>query len=72
MFTDSVLRYFGARHGIMWPGFKGLRKPLRFYETVVLPVTGFSPGADHSGAGDLKDEEAMVYHAFRGSWKGGS
>jgi len=71
VFTDSVLRYLGARHGMMWPALKDLRKPLRFHEMVVLPVTGFSPGVNLFGAGGNGDKEAMVNHGFHGSWKQG-
>jgi len=69
VFTDSVVRYLGARYEVMWPALKDLRKPLRFHETVILPVTGFSPGVKLFGAGEVNDEQAMVLHWFYGSWK---
>ncbi|KAF8343767.1 uncharacterized protein EI90DRAFT_3027053 [Cantharellus anzutake] len=69
VFTDSVMRYLAAGHGMMWPSLKDRRVPLRFQETVVLPVTGFSPGVKLFGAGEIYDEQAMVHHMFAGSWK---
>ncbi|KEP54380.1 rhomboid family protein [Rhizoctonia solani 123E] len=69
VFTDSVIRYIAAEHNITWPALKNLRKPLRIRDTVVLPVTGFSPGVGMFGAGDTSNEQAMVQHLFAGSWK---
>ncbi|CAE7138531.1 unnamed protein product [Rhizoctonia solani] len=71
VFTDSVIRYLAAEHRITWPALKNLRKPLRIRDTVVLPVTGFSPGVGMFGAGEASDEQAMVQHFFAGSWKSG-
>lgn len=40
-----------------------------FDDTLVLPITGFSPGVGHMGAGEIDDPEAKVHHKFSGSWK---
>lgn len=89
VWTDAVLSYLQARYGMEWTELKGLRKPLRVGDVVILPVTGFSPGVGNFGAGNAwgmspiqelsqqkkriwtnqADEQAMVEHNFRGSWK---
>ncbi|QRV86322.1 glycosyltransferase family 32 protein [Ceratobasidium sp. AG-Ba] len=71
VFTDSVIRYLASKHQITWPALKNLRKPVRFGDLMVLPVTGFSPGVGMFGAGETSDREAMVHHLFAGSWKTG-
>lgn len=38
-------------------------------DVLILPVTSFAAGVDHSGAGDVSDPRALVEHRFVGSWK---
>lgn len=46
----------------------GLRRGVLLGDLLVLPITAFSPGVGHMGAGDASDPEARVQHGFRGSW----
>lgn len=52
VFTDAVLAYLQHQYGVHWVDLKGLKKPLRIGDVVVLPVTGFSPGVGQFGAGE--------------------
>ncbi|KAG9033137.1 membrane-bound alpha-1,6- mannosyltransferase Initiation-specific [Tulasnella sp. JGI-2019a] len=70
VFTDAAFRYLNTRYGLTWPVLRNLRAPLRVGDVVILPVTGFSPGVQQFGAQEVEDEQAMVFHAFSGSWKG--
>lgn len=60
VWTDAVLRYLRVRYGVQWTDLRGLRKPLRVGEVLILPVTGFSPGIQNFGAGN-----------WNGEWRGG-
>lgn len=68
-FTDAVLRFFKIEDDLQWIDLRGIRKPLRIGAITILPVTGFSPGVGNFGAGEPSDEQAMVQHNFKGSWK---
>lgn len=70
VWTDAVLQYLAARFGCSWTDLRGLSRPLRVGDVVVLPVTGFSPDVGQFGALSRHDPQAMVWHHFRGSWKG--
>lgn len=70
VWTDAVLQYLAARYGCQWTDLRGLDKPLRVGDVVVLPVTGFSPDVGQFGSLSRDDPQAMVWHYFRGSWKG--
>lgn len=69
VFTDATMTYLKAVHKTEWPALKDIREPHRFRETVILPVTGFSPGVGMFNAGEIYDSQAMVHHYFSGSWK---
>lgn len=60
VFTDAVLSYLLARYGITWRDLRGLQRPLRVGDVLVLPVTGFSPGVGNFGAGDIWSKSAMT------------
>ncbi|KAG8877851.1 membrane-bound alpha-1,6- mannosyltransferase Initiation-specific [Tulasnella sp. 331] len=68
IFTDAVFRYLDARYNVTWPALKGLERPLRVGDVMILPMTGFSPGIN--GAKGPDDPQAMVQHMFLGTWKG--
>lgn len=72
VWTDSVLQYLEARYGCQWTDLRGLTRPLRVGDVIVLPVTGFSPDVGQFGSQSRDDPQAMVWHHFRGSWKGES
>lgn len=77
-FTDSVLRYLGARYNVTWPALRHLSNEGILFghegvpaDVLVLSVTAFSPGVGQFGSGDVKSEAALVQHLFAGSWKHG-
>lgn len=72
IWTDAVLQYLAARYGCQWTDLRGLDKPLRVGDVIVLPVTGFSPEVGQFGSQSRDDPQAMVWHYFRGSWKADS
>ena len=47
----------------------GLTAPKLFGDVLILPITAFAPGMDHSGSKGWESEEALVGHLFAGSWK---
>lgn len=54
---------------VMPDHFARLTAPLKIGDVAVLPITSFSPGVGHMGAGDEDDEMAFVKHDFEGVWK---
>ncbi|KAF3939727.1 hypothetical protein ABW19_dt0207825 [Dactylella cylindrospora] len=75
--TDTVFAYFNdvtyfdTSSGIKvnWANFTGMKEPKKLGDVVVLPITSFSPGIGHSGAGEDDDPQAFVKHLFEGNWK---
>lgn len=61
VFTDAVLDYLRARYGLVWRDLKGLTKPLRVGDVIILPSTGFSPGTKYS-AGDVDGESVLIQY----------
>jgi alpha 1,6-mannosyltransferase len=44
IWTDAVLAYLKARYNVTWHELRGLQRPLRIGEVLILPITGqFSP-----------------------------
>jgi len=73
--TDSVMAFFNDPHyfdinassrNISWQDFTGMTQAKRVGDVVVLPITSFSPGVGHSGAGEDDDPMAFVKHVFYG------
>jgi mannosyltransferase OCH1-like enzyme len=69
VWTDSVNRWLEQAHGRHWSEFVGLQKPVRVGDALLLPITAFSPGIGHMGAGPTSSPDALVEHLFMGSWK---
>ena len=69
VWTDSVNRWLDQEHGRHWSEFTGLRAPVRVGDALLLPITAFSPGAAHMGAGPTSSPDALVEHLFMGSWR---
>lgn len=64
-FTDSVLRYLGVltEGAIRWKDLRSLpEEGMRVGDVLILPITGFSPGVGHMGAGEVSDAGAYVQH----------
>jgi alpha 1,6-mannosyltransferase len=69
VWTDSVNRWLEQAHGRHWSEFVGLREAVRVGDALLLPITAFSPGIGHMGAGPTSSPDALVEHLFMGSWK---
>ncbi|KAF8343796.1 uncharacterized protein EI90DRAFT_3010679 [Cantharellus anzutake] len=65
VFTDAVLRYMVARHGIYPRQISDLDVPARIGDLLILPARSFQADASE---GDQKEQEC-VWHGFLGSWK---
>ncbi|KXZ54027.1 hypothetical protein GPECTOR_5g137 [Gonium pectorale] len=55
--------------GRHWEEFEGLTYGSVAGDVLVLPITAFSPGVGHMGAGPVNHPEARVQHLFGGSWR---
>lgn len=75
LWTDTIFEYFNdARYFDMsnsagpidWRNFTGMETPRRVGDTIVLPITSFSPGVQQMGAKDYDDPMAFVKHDFEG------
>lgn len=75
IWTDIVFQYFNdpvyfdmssSAGPIDWQNFTGMKQPKKVGDVVVLPITSFSPGIGHSGAGAVDDPMAFVVHQFEG------
>jgi len=73
--TDVIFEYFNdpvyfdvkGHVGIDFRNFTGMKMPKKLGDVVVLPITSFSPGIGHSGAGEIDDPMAFVKHEFEGN-----
>lgn len=70
-FSDAVFSYLLARYNVSWHHVRGLHRPLRVGDVLILPITAFASG----GEGDFDDEgadspQALLQHFLRGGWKG--
>lgn len=70
VWTDAVLTYLHARYGVKWTDLRGLSGPVRIGDTVVLPVTGFSPGVGQFGAKNALGELRLELRMVRSFWFG--
>lgn len=75
VWTDAIFKYFNddtyfdmtdSKGNISWANFTGMSEPKKVGDVVVLPITSFSPGIGHSGAGEVDDPMAFVKHEFEG------
>lgn len=75
VWSDSVFNYFNdpeffdmndLKTNITFKTFTGMKERKQVGDVVVLPITSFSPGVGHSGAGELDDPMAFVQHEFEG------
>lgn len=70
IWTDAVLSYLLVRYNVSWQELRGLDRPLRIGEVMILPITAFSPGGEPDFHAKGKDDiQASVVHDFRASWK---
>jgi len=66
VFTDAVMRYIIARHGIHPRQIVSQSAPVRIGDLLILPVTSFASWESESPRGN---EHFAVWHGFFGSWK---
>ncbi|EEH32998.1 initiation-specific alpha-1,6-mannosyltransferase [Paracoccidioides lutzii Pb01] len=80
VWTDAIFRYFNNPlyfetaqppngRNLTAHDFSGVKEHRQLGDVVVLPITSFSPGVGHMGAGGADDPMAFVKHHFSGSWK---
>ena len=74
IWTDTIFRYFNdaayfdmsKTRNTTWRQFANLTRAVKMGDVVVLPITSFSPGVGHMGAGSVSHPMAFVRHAFKG------
>jgi alpha 1,6-mannosyltransferase len=74
IWTDKVFDYLNTLHtrdraipsDITWHHLANLTERKKIGDVVVLPITSFSPGVGHMGAGHTGDPMAFVHHEFSG------
>ena len=75
LWTDAIFRYLNnpayfdmqtSSGNITWEHFTGMKTAKRVGDVVILPITSFSPGIGHMGAGEDDDPMAFVKHEFEG------
>lgn len=75
IWTDTVFEYFNnpryytiepGQENIMWSDFTGMTSPKKVGDTIVLPITSFSPGQMTMGSKEIDDPMAYVKHDFEG------
>lgn len=78
VWTDIIFDFFNdpkyydrshETHDVDWKVFTGMNRPKQLGDVVILPITSFSPGVGHSGAGEVEDPQAFVFHNFEGRLK---
>lgn len=75
LWTDTIFAYLnthvksGLYYPVTWKNFTGMTEPKVFSDTLVLPITSFSPGVGTMGAESEDHPLAYVKHHFEGSWK---
>ncbi|KAJ3129041.1 membrane-bound alpha-1,6- mannosyltransferase Initiation-specific [Nowakowskiella sp. JEL0407] len=67
IWTDTFNLYLQSM-GVYWWNFIGLEEPFQVKDTLLLPVTSFSPGVGSMGSEGILNPRSFVYHQFNGSW----
>jgi len=65
-FTDAVMRYMIARHGVYPRDLDSLPAPARIGDLLILPPYAFTSPSPERQTGD---DHAAVWHGFHGSWR---
>jgi alpha 1,6-mannosyltransferase len=77
LWTDTIFSFFNdpeyfdmstSKGNITWEKFTGIRAAKKVGDTIVLPITSFSPGVQQMGAGEDDDPMAFVKHNFEGTY----
>ena len=69
IWTDEILNYLKRTANKNFHEFKGMSYFKLIEDILILSMTAFSPGVEHSDIGSCNDPRALVQHFFRGSWK---
>ncbi|MCJ1338470.1 hypothetical protein MMC09_003758 [Bachmanniomyces sp. S44760] len=72
LFTEAIFSYISHSTGTNFTHMNvtGLLSPKLFSDILILPITAFGNSQSHSNAGSEEEDEALVRHLFKGSWKG--
>ena len=72
LFTRSVFDSIAESTGrnFTWLNVTRLKEPRLVEDILILPITAFGCGQQHSDSGKPDEETALVQHLFKGSWKG--
>lgn len=70
-FTRAVFAYLSEtlKEEYTWLNLTGLQKPILVADVLILPINAFGSGQLHSNSRKPTDDDALVEHLFRGSWK---
>src|SRR5258708_23537047 len=66
VFTDAVIRYMIARHGVYPRQVSSMNVPVRVGDLLIFPARSFAAWASD---GPPMDQYSSVWHGFFGSWK---
>ena len=73
--TKASMEWLGEKTGVRWQALSGLHDGGRskvILDTLILPITGFSPGRakyGNMGSKPLSHPDARLKHAAQGSWR---
>lgn len=70
-FTRSVFAYLSEmlKEEFTWLNLTGMTEPRLVADVLILPINAFGSGQLHSNSRKPTDDDALVEHLFRGSWK---
>ena len=70
-FTRAVFEFLSrsTESQYTWENITGLQEPRPVGDILIFPITAFGSGQTHSNAGEPDEEQALVEHLFKGSWK---
>ena len=70
-FTRSVFAYLSEmlKEEYTWLNLTRLQEPILVADVLILPINAFGSGQQHSNSRKPTDDDALVEHLFRGSWK---
>ena len=72
IWTAVILEYLRKKSNgvdLQYRDFSNLTKPTLLEDVLLLPVNAFATGQEHSGSVHEGSPDALVRHAFSGSWK---
>ena len=72
LFTTAVFERLSeaTATNFTWMNVTDLKAPRLVDDILILPITAFGCGQQHSNSGSPEDDVALVQHLFKGSWKG--